>query len=63
MKRKHVRSSFKAEYKEIDGQKYEVAVFETEPYENTDDYLLYKKVAEKQNCLRTMADWDRFLRT
>ncbi len=60
MKRKIIPSTLKTVYKEINGVTYEIAVFETEPYKNTDEYLLYKKVAVKQKCLRTEADWNRF---
>lgn len=60
MKRKPLRESLAAEWIEIDGEKYEVAHIETVPFENNAEYLLYKAVAEKQKCLRTIADWTRF---
>lgn len=60
MKRKPLRESLAAEWIEIDGEKYEVAHIETVPFENNAEYLLYKAVAEKQQCLRTVADWLRF---
>lgn len=60
MKRKPVKESLRAEYLEIDGEKYEVAHIETVPFENNAEYLLYKAVADKQQCLRTVADWLRF---
>ena len=60
MKRKPLRESLAAEWIEIDGEKYEVAHIETVPFENNAEYLLYKAVAEKQKCLRTVADWTRF---
>lgn len=60
MKRKPLRESLAAEWIEIDGEKYEVAHIETVPFENNAEYLLYKAVAEKQKCLRNVADWTRF---
>lgn len=60
MKRKPLRESLAAEWIEIDGEKYEVAHIETVPFENNAEYLLYKAVADKQQCLRTVADWLRF---
>ena len=60
MKRKPIESTIKAEYYEIDGHSYEVATFETQPYEDKEEYLLYKRVAERQKCLRTVNDIHRF---
>lgn len=60
MKRKPVKESLRAEYLEIDGEIYEIAHIDTVPFENNAEYLLYKAVADKQKCLRTVADWLRF---
>ncbi len=60
MKRKPLRESLATEWIEIDGEKYEVAHIETVPFKDNAEYLLYKAVADKQQCLRTVADWLRF---
>lgn len=60
MKRKPLRESLATEWLEIDGKSYEIAHIETVPFENNAEYLLYKTVADKQKCLRTVADWLRF---
>lgn len=60
MKRKPVKESLRAEYLEIDGESYEIAHIDTVPFKNNAEYLLYKAVADKQKCLRTVADWTRF---
>lgn len=60
MKRKPLKDSLRAEHLTINGETYEIAHFETVPFTNNAEYLLYKAVADKQKCLRTVADWLRF---
>lgn len=60
MKRKPLKDSLCAEHITIDGETYEIAHIGTVPFENNAEYLLYKAVADKQKCLRTVADWTRF---
>lgn len=60
MKRKPIESTLKAEYYYINDQAYEIATFETEPYTDTQEYLFYKNIAERQACLRTVDDMKRF---
>lgn len=60
MKRKPLKDSLCAEHITIDGETYEIAHFETVPFTDNAEYLLYKAVADKQKCLRTVADWTRF---
>ena len=50
-------------YPLIDGVGYEIANFDTEPFDTVDEFLLYKKTAQdcaKTGCLRTIRDWDKF---
>lgn len=60
MKRKPIESTIKAEKYEINGCTFEIATFDTKPYADKEEYLLYKKVAERQKCLRTVNDMNRF---
>ena len=60
MKRKPIRSSFRTDYPVINGVTYEIAHFDTEPFENVEEFRLYRKKKELCNCLRTQADWDDF---
>lgn len=43
-----------------DGITYKYAVFDTEPYEDVEEYKLYKEIGKTFDCLRTVADWNKF---
>lgn len=43
-----------------DGITYKYAVFDTEPYENVEEYKLYKEIGKTFDCLRTVEDWNKF---
>lgn len=63
LKRKPVRSSFATVNPVVAGQTYEIANFNTEPYDTVDDYVKYKRAGK--TCidgagLRTMANWSVF---
>lgn len=65
LKRKPDRNTFSTDHPFIiEGETYEIAHFSTVPYENIDEFLLYrrkKSAVDAQNkCLRTEADWERF---
>ena len=60
MKRKPIRDSFHTDYVVIDGVEYEIAHFDTEPFQNVAEYRLYRKKKELVDVLRTEADWDVF---
>lgn len=69
-KRKPVESSMHAVNIEIDGEVYEVATFDTEPWDTVDEYLRAREIKKRLTrvdkktgesmCLRTIADWKRF---
>lgn len=60
MKRKPIKDSFESVSGNLEGIDYEYANFDTEPFEDLDEYHLYRNANESFNCLRTMGDWDRF---
>lgn len=60
MKRKPVRSSFEAQFPEINGEIYEIACFTTKSFENVSEFLLYREKKNSTTVLRTMEDWDKF---
>lgn len=60
MKRKPDRNSFCTDYVTIDGVVYEIAHFKTVPFENVEEFLLYRKKKGDISVLRTIADWDVF---
>ena len=63
VKRKPVKDTMETVYPVIDGVSYEIADFDTEPYDTVDEFLLYKKTAQacaKNGCLRTVSDWEKF---
>lgn len=59
-KRKPMRETFKPAYVEYDGVEYEFAQFDTEPYKDKNEFLLYRSVAKTCVCLRTMDEWEDF---
>lgn len=60
LKRKPVRGSFSTDHPVIDGVVYEIAHFDTEPYENIAEFRLYRKKKELFDCLRTESEWKSF---
>ena len=60
MKRKPLEESLKAEVVNIDGKSYEVAHVETVPFNDKDEFLLYRDVYKSNSCIRTVAEWKRF---
>ena len=60
MKRKPDRKTFKTDYPVVDGIKYEIAHFDTVPFENVEEFLLYRRKKELTKVLRTEADWEIF---
>ncbi len=60
LKRKPVRGSFKTDHPVIDGVTYEIAHFDTVPYENVAEFRLYRKKKELCGCLRTVEEWKSF---
>lgn len=62
MKRKPIEESLEARFVPLEGKFYEMATFATRPYENINEYQLYRKKAEKIGALRTVAEWKAFFR-
>ena len=63
MKRKPVVNTMTSVYPVLEGNAYEIANFETEPYETVAEFLSYKKTAiscATSGCLRTANDWNKF---
>ncbi len=63
MKRKPIVDTIIGVYPVLNGNVYEIANFETDPYETVDEFLLYKKTAiscAASGCLRTVNDWNKF---
>lgn len=60
MKRKPVKESIYTERPTIDDQTYEIACFETEPFETVEEYKLYKAKAQNSQVLKTESDWRAF---
>lgn len=76
LKRKPRFETLRAEHVEFDGGTYEVACFETEPWDSVGDYTKAKEVADQirrqrpgtkaadgvSGCLRTVEEWKTFQR-
>ena len=60
MKRKPDRDSFCTDEVYLDGQFYTIAHFETVPFENIEEFLLYRSKKSLCKCLRTQKEWDLF---
>lgn len=60
LKRKPVKASFVTVNPIIENKGYEIANFDTKPYEDVEEFLLYKSKTKSIKCLRTIDDWDIF---
>lgn len=60
MKRKPDRNSFTTDRPVVDGVEYEIAHFDTIPYEDVEEFRLYRQKKALTPCLRTEADWNDF---
>lgn len=60
LKRKPIPQSFYTEHPVIDNKTYEIACFDTEPYETVDEFMKYRKNKDKVTVLRTENDWKIF---
>ena len=60
MKRKPVRDSFTTDELTINGTKYEIAHFDSEPYINIEEFRLYRNKKKLTTVLRTISDWNTF---
>lgn len=60
MKRKPIKSSFKTDVLNIEGVEYKIAHFDTEPFENVDEFKEYRENKNRVKVLRTESDWKLF---
>lgn len=60
MKRKPIRESFHTVIVTVQGVDYEVANFDTEPFDNLDEALLYEQKKKLCPVLRTQEHWNLF---
>lgn len=60
LKRKPDRNSFRTDYPIVNGIQYEIAHFDTIPYEDINEFRLYRQKKQLVDCLRTEADWNIF---
>ena len=60
MKRKPIRSSFTTDKVIVEGQEYEIAHFDTEPFKNIAEFRLYRNKKKLTEVLRTESDWEIF---
>lgn len=60
MKRKPVRDSFTTDKVFVEGEEYEIAHFDTEPFKTIEEFKLYRAKKELMPVLRTEQDWDKF---
>lgn len=60
LKRKPDRSTFRTDNPVVEGVTYEIAHFDTIPYETVEEFRLYRKKKKLCDCLRTQEEWDLF---
>lgn len=60
MKRKPIRESFTTDKVILEGQEYEIAHFDTEPFRNIEEFRLYRSKKKLTDVLRTESDWEIF---
>ena len=60
LKRKPIRESFRTEHIVVNGVEYELACFDTIPYNSSEEYKLYRKTMQSCEVLRTQNDWNKF---
>jgi len=60
MKRKPLRESFSTDRVTVEGQEYELAHFDTDPFRNIDEFRLYRNKKKLTDVLRTESDWELF---
>lgn len=60
MKRKPIKGSFYTEKVVVCNHEYEIAHFDTAPFNNIEEFRLYRKKKELCDVLRTLSDWEIF---
>ncbi|MGF3113689.1 hypothetical protein, partial [Facklamia sp. P9177] len=59
-KRKPIKDSFETVYPEIEGEKYEICNFDTEAYNDINEFKFYRSKKEQCKVLRTEVHWEVF---
>ena len=57
LKRKPLKSSMQTVFPVVEGVQFEIANFDTVPYETVSEYHQYKTASKSCRCLRTEKDW------
>lgn len=60
LKRKPDRTSFKTDTPVVNGVEYEIAHFDTIPYDTVEEFRLYRRKKKLCDCLRTVSEWETF---
>lgn len=60
LKRKPDRNSFTTDYPVVKGVTYEIAHFDTVPYDTVEEFRLYRRKKKLCDCLRTIEEWDNY---
>lgn len=60
MKRKPIQDSFKTDKVVVEDAEYEIAHFDTTPFDTVEEYRIYRAKKELCKVLRTESDWDTF---
>ena len=60
LKRKPIRESFRTDEVSMDGTIYDIAHFDTMPFENIEEFRKYRQTKKETTVLRTRKDWDLF---
>jgi len=60
MKRKPIQESFTTDVVSVEGVAYEIAHFDTMPFENVEEFQYYRAKKALTTVLRTESDWDAF---
>lgn len=60
LKRKPDRNSFRTDRPVVEGVQYEIAHFDTVPYEDVAEFRLYREKKKLTSVLRTELDWEIF---
>lgn len=62
MKRKPDRNSLVTVHPVVEGKTYEIANFNTVPFESVEEFRLYRQKKKLVPCLRTEVEWSEFFR-
>lgn len=60
LKRKPDKNTFTTDYPVVDDVVYEIAHFNTIPYEDVEEFRIYRKKKKLCGCLKTISEWNDF---